>query len=101
MNLRERILIACPAHRCYVTGSYECDEQGRYLLGPSGDFELNRAKCGQLGGRCFETLCFLHRYNRRGPGTWYPTEILAGRDGNEQTRTARKNPAAPPRGFIA
>lgn len=83
MEPRERILIGCPRYKAYVTGSYECDETGRYLLRPDGTFDIQRAKCGQLGGQCNETLCFLHRYNKRSQGTWYPTEILASRSASD------------------
>ncbi|MBN1555626.1 MAG: hypothetical protein JXA11_12845 [Phycisphaerae bacterium] len=79
MAHRERILIGCPHYQMFVTGSYECDAAGRYLLRPDGTFDIYRAKCGQRGGQCDETLCFLHRYNRRHAGTWYPTEIMAHR----------------------
>jgi hypothetical protein len=89
MEHRERILIGCPRYKAYVTGSYECDEQGRYLLKPDGTFDLRRARCGQLGGKCNETLCYFHRYNKQGKGTWYPTDILAG-------RSASNNPTPDP-----
>jgi hypothetical protein len=26
-----------------------------------------------------QTLCALHRHNRRGKGTWYPSHVFAGR----------------------
>jgi hypothetical protein len=76
MERRERILIGCPVIGKYVLGSYPCDAHGRYLLrGESFSPELTR--CSQMGGRCTELLCALHRYNRKGRGTWYPTDVLA------------------------
>ncbi|MBN1942511.1 MAG: hypothetical protein JW849_04370 [Phycisphaerae bacterium] len=91
MTKRERILIGCPRYKMYVLGSYECDEAGRYLLRPDGTFDVFRAKCGQRGGLCNEPLCFLHRYNKRGPGTWYPTEILASRTDDNAPRATPSN----------
>jgi hypothetical protein len=84
------ILIACPQHMEYVRGTYECDKAGRYRLGPSGQFDLARARCGQDGGRCMQTLCALHRYNRRGPGSWYPTEIRAMPERKTEARHAEE-----------
>ncbi len=78
---RRRILIGCPHFREYVTGSYECDVAGNYILRLDGELDLALAKCGQRGCQCSQTLCALNRYNRRGQGTWYPTEILADRYG--------------------
>lgn len=86
MEPRERILIGCPAIGKYTTGSYPCDANGRYLLSRGGTFDPRRARCGQLGGHCHEMLCALHRYNRKGPGTWYPTDVLAFRDACEGDR---------------
>lgn len=77
MPNRKRISIGCPHYREYVTGSYECDAEGNYILRPDGELDLAQAKCGQRGSLCNQTLCVLNRYNRRGKGTWYPTEILA------------------------
>lgn len=71
------ILIACPQHRRHVRGWYACDEAGRYRLAADGSFNLELVRCDQDGGRCAETLCALHRYNRRGPGSWYPSHVRA------------------------
>lgn len=80
MARRRAILIGCPQYRRSVRGTYECDDAGSYLLGPEGEFLLDRVACDQLGGRCMETLCVLHRFNRRGPGAWYPDRIYAAPD---------------------
>jgi len=71
------IWIGCPQYGRRVRGTYDCDEAGRYRLGPGGGFVLEHTRCGQDAGRCAQTLCALHRYNRRGPGTWYPSHIQA------------------------
>jgi len=71
------IVIACPQYRKLVRGEYACGPDGKYLLGPGGEFVLGRVRCGHNGGRCMATLCALHRYNRRGPGTWYPGRVAA------------------------
>jgi hypothetical protein len=89
------ILIGCPQHRKLVRGRYECDEEGSYRLGADGAFVLARARCDQEGGRCMQTLCVLHRYNRRGGGSWYPAQILAmPRGPRRKRRTSRTPPAA-------
>ncbi len=95
MEPREQILIGCPRYKVYVTGSYECDEAGEFLLRQDGTFDISRAKCGQLGGKCNETLCFLHRYNKRRPGTWYPTEILTPKSKDAPPSAASGTPSAP------
>ena len=92
------ILIGCPQYRRVVRGTYECDERGSYLLGPGGTFVLHRARCGQYGGRCMQTLCALHRYNRRGIGSWYPIGIWAVPDPPKRRRTAA---AGAPDGWLA
>lgn len=74
---RKPILIGCPQFNKLMRGSYECDDEGNYLLAPDGSFALPRVRCGHDGGRCAETLCALHRHNRRGPATWYPSKVLA------------------------
>jgi len=71
------IVIVCPQLRKAVRGTYPCGPNGRYKVGPDGAFNLDLVACGQDGGRCAETLCALHRYNRRGPGTWYPDSVQA------------------------
>jgi hypothetical protein len=81
MSQRKRILIGCPHYQRYVTGSYPADAQGRYLLDRTGVFNPLQARCGRRGGRCSQVLCALHPYNRRANGTWYPTDLLAWRDG--------------------
>ena len=73
------IWILCPQHVKRVRGTYEADEAGQFPVGPDGEFLLAHARCGHDGGRCMETLCALHRYNARGPATWYPGGILAAR----------------------
>lgn len=85
MPNRKRISIGCPHYREFVTGSYECDAEGNYILPIDGELDLARAKCGQRGSLCNQTLCALNRYNRRGKGTWYPTEILAESSGAQPT----------------
>jgi len=75
--MRKPIWIICPQHLKRVRGSYACDESGRYRMGPAGQFLLKHAACDQDAGRCAQTLCVLHRFNRRGPGSWYPEQILA------------------------
>ena len=77
---RKPVLIGCPQYRELVRGSYECDESGRYMLGAEGQFVLRLVRCGQRGGRCMETLCALHRFNKGGGATWYPSEVLAMRE---------------------
>jgi len=77
--MRKPIWIICPQHLKRARGSYECDGAGQYRLGPEGQFLLKYAACEQDGGKCAQTLCVLHRYNRRGPASWYPERILAMR----------------------
>jgi hypothetical protein len=77
MPTSQPILIACPALRRVVRGRCAADESGRCRRGADGSFPLSAVTCGQDGGRCGETLCALHRYNRRGPGTWYPDRVWA------------------------
>lgn len=98
------IWIACPQYRRLVRGRYECDERRRYRLGPGGRFVLGRAACGQLGGRCMETLCALHRHNRRGPGTWYPDRLLAAPEPLRRTKRRASDPphaGLPGGGYLA
>ena len=89
------IHIVCPEYRKIVRGKYLCGEQGEYLLGPGGRFLLERCECGQLGGRCAQTLCALHRYNRRGRNTWYPLDIFAARSPSKRKRPETTSPTAP------
>jgi len=71
------IVIACPELRKAVRGTYPCDPSGHYKVRGDGALDLALVTCGQDGGRCTQTLCALHRYNRRGPGTWYPDSVQA------------------------
>ena len=70
-------MIGCPQHQRLVSGTYECDEAGEYLLGADGSFVLDRARCDHRGGRCMQTLCVLHRHSRRGPKSWFPSQVVA------------------------
>ena len=90
MEKRKAILIPCPQYGRLVRGSCACDEEGRYRRGPEGEFILDLIRCDQFGGRCMETLCALHRHNRRGPGTWFPGRILAAPVRKTPNRDARK-----------
>jgi len=74
------ILIGCPHYRRFVRGTSECDTEGRYLRAADGSFLLQHIRCGQNGGRCTQTLCVLHRLNRRGPQAWFPYSVVAGAD---------------------
>ena len=84
------ILIACPQHRRLVRGACPCDDSGCYRLAADGSFNLELVRCDQDGGRCAETLCALHRYNRCGPGTWYPSHVRAMPAGRRTPRRARR-----------
>lgn len=77
-NIKD-IEIACPHRRRIVRALYPCGDDGRYLRRSDGTFDLELVWCSQDHGRCAETLCALHRYNRRGAGTWYPDRIRAMR----------------------
>lgn len=77
MTKSKPIMIACPGQNRLVRGWYECDERGRYRLNGDGTFSFALARCCQDDGRCMQTLCVLHRFNRRGPGSWYPSHIRA------------------------
>ena len=76
MPRRMTVMIGCPQHRRFVAGSYECDESGKPRIGESGQLTWVHTRCGQDGGRCMQTLCALHRYNRRGQGSWFPDRIV-------------------------
>ena len=95
MARRKGILIACPQYLKLVRGTYECDKSGRYRLDAEGKFALHRARCNHYGGRCMQTLCVLHRYNRGGPGSWYPARILALPEKKAKAKSTppRKRPA--------
>ena len=88
----QSIQIGCPEYGGVVRGSYACDDGGKYLLGRNGEFLLNRARCGQMDGRCAQTLCAFHRFNRRGPGTWYPDRLFAA---PQAAPAADKHPRTP------
>ncbi len=90
------ILIACPEYRKLVRGWAECDETGRPFCSGDGDFPLHAVRCNQHNGRCAQTLCALHRYNRRGRGTWYPDRVFAmpARPGPSAGRAGRDVPAS-------
>ena len=77
MGKYKAIQIGCPEHGRVVRGSYACGDDGKYLLGSDGEFLMNHARCEQMGGRCAQTLCAFHRFNRRGPATWYPDRLFA------------------------
>jgi hypothetical protein len=70
------IVISCPEHAKLVRGTYACDRHGRFLRGRDGGFLLRFLRCSQLNGRCAQTLCALHRHNRRGPHSWVPNQIF-------------------------
>ncbi|MHC4718267.1 MAG: hypothetical protein ACYS5V_14940 [Planctomycetota bacterium] len=95
MARRKRILIGCPQYRVLVTGTYACDGQGRYLLAEDGTFALHHAQCDHYGGRCMQTLCVLHRYNKRGPGSWYPERVLAAPEAECPACPASEAPKRP------
>ena len=80
---RKNIEIACPHQRRVIKASYPCGPDGRYLRRAYGTFDLELVRCSQDEGRCAETLCALHRFNRRGTGTWYPDQIRVRRDGKQ------------------
>ena len=93
--MRERnaktIEIACPQQRKIIKALYPCGADGRYLVMADGAFDLELIRCSQDDGRCAETLCALHRFNRRGPGTWYPDRIRTMRE----TKQRVGRPAGP------
>ena len=80
----KNIEIACPHQRKIIKASYPCGPDGRYLCRADGTFDLELVQCSQDNGRCAETLCALHRFNRRGAGTWYPDRIRAMREGKQR-----------------
>ncbi|MFP4054401.1 MAG: hypothetical protein ACLFV7_11135 [Phycisphaerae bacterium] len=82
------ILIACPEFNKLVRGVYHCNEQGRMARGRDGGFLLRLVECSQMEGRCAQTLCALHRYNRGGPQTWVPDRIFAMPDRARRVGTA-------------
>jgi len=93
MAKRKPILIGCPQHGKLVRGTYLCDDAGDYRLGPGGQFLVELVECEHDGGRCMQTLCVLHRYNRRGDGSWYPSKLLAAPEKQARPKSARRPPA--------
>ena len=91
MDRTRPIQIACPELGRIVRGSYLPGPGGRFVHAADGGFLLNFVRCGQDGGRCAQTLCALHRYNRRGPGTWFPDRVFALPE-----RSAAKPQSSPP-----
>jgi len=77
MTRRQAIFIICPQHVKQVRGWYEADADGRFRYAADGGYLLDFVRCTQDGGRCMQTLCVLHRFNRRGPASWYPERVLA------------------------
>jgi hypothetical protein len=71
------ILIACPEFNRLVRGTYHRNEDGRMARGRDGGFLLRLVHCSHMEGRCAQTLCALHRFNRGGPQTWVPDRIFA------------------------
>ncbi len=94
MAKRKPILIGCPQHGRLVRGTYLCDDAGDYRLGPGGQFLVELVECDHDGGRCMQTLCVLHRYNRRGAGSWYPSRLLAAPEKQARAKSAQR-PTAP------
>jgi len=87
------VFISCPQYNRFVRGRCECNETGDYKLAADGSFTLEMIQCSQMDSRCMQTLCALHRYNRRAPGTWYPDKIVASRD----VPTPAQKPARQPK----
>ena len=73
------VMIACPQYGRFVRGEYLCDSPGAAGLSDGGTIALQHVRCGQEGGRCSQTLCVLHRYNRKGAGSWYPESVRFAR----------------------
>jgi len=90
MRKTRPILIGCPQYQRMVRGTYACGPDGRFLLSADGSFAVARVRCAHDGGRCAQTLCVLHRYNRRGGSSWYPSRILAAPQPNAPPKRARR-----------
>lgn len=93
------IMIACPQYRIAVRGNYRCEADGSCPMGPDANYILDRVSCSQHAGRCMQTLCALHRYNNRGPGSWYPEIIFALPDkssGHSRRQSIRGSGPTPP-----
>ena len=90
-----QILIRCPHYQRLIPGRYECNDGGEYQLAPDGAFLLHLTDCSHNGGRCAETLCALHRYNRGGKGTWFPSTLIPPPQQDTPAGAAREAPQAP------
>ncbi|MFW6066051.1 MAG: hypothetical protein ACOC9S_04460 [Planctomycetota bacterium] len=98
MTRARPIFIACPALRRVVRGTCATDTSGNCKLAGDGSFPLDVISCSQDNGRCPETLCALHRYNRRGPGTWYPDRVWTPRTSSKSRK--RRDPGENHEGAI-
>jgi hypothetical protein len=83
------IQIACPEYNRLVPGSYLPGSNGQFYYASDGGFLLGQVRCSQCQGRCAQTLCALHRYNRKGPSTWYPERIFAMHQGSRKSRVPK------------
>jgi hypothetical protein len=88
------ILIGCPELRKLVRGKYLRNGDGVFRVGLHGEFLLELVRCNHDEGRCMQTLCALHRYNRRGAGTWYPDRVLALPDRRPRRKAKGSRPRA-------
>ncbi|MHC4561302.1 MAG: hypothetical protein ACYS8X_00860 [Planctomycetota bacterium] len=89
------IWIGCPQHGKLVRGMCDCDRAGRYIRASDGAFAIQHVQCTQDGGRCMQTLCILHRFNRGGAASWYPSALLATPEHANPSRRQRRSPPAP------
>lgn len=71
------IRVGCPQYGQIVGGRYPIGPDGKYMLLESGAFDVYLVQCDQFGGKCAQTLCALHKHNRRGPATWFPDKVMA------------------------
>ncbi len=97
MAKQRPIQIGCPNYQKLVPGSYDCDNQGNYLVAEDGAYLVERVHCGHLAGKCAQTLCILHRHNRGGPKSWFPSRIVAApktRKAPRTTGTSKRRPAS-------
>lgn len=86
------IQIACPQLHKVVRGRYPADANGGFMARSSDMLDLDLVECSQDNGRCMETLCALHRYNRRGPGTWYPDKVMIMPQRNRAQQRSSQTP---------
>ena len=92
MNHSKLIHIACPARKRVVQGKCITDKKGDIPTGPDGAIDLREVCCNQDSGKCTETLCAMHRFNRMGPSTWFPDRILIAPEHVKTTgKTIQKN----------